>query len=321
MEIGLMIEGQEGVSWEQWTEIARACENGDLHALFRSDHYLSFDDPLRRGALDAWATLAGLAAVTRRIRLGTLVSPVTFRHPSVLARSVITVDHVSGGRVELGIGAGWFEREHRAFGFPFPTDADRIAILAEQIEIVHRLWDPDEAEVSFSGQHYRLEAGPALPASIQVPHPPLILGGGAGPRAAALAARWADEYNVTGLAPDEVKEARNRLSAACEAIGRDPGSLRLSLMTGVVVGEDAAEVRARASALMEREGETGDPDRFLERWGPGHVAGTVEQALETLETYAAAGVGRVMLQHLVHDDLETIDLIGREIVQEAGRFP
>ena len=144
--------------------------------MFRSDHYLSFDRPGERGTLDAWTTLAGLAAVTERIRLGTMVSPATFRHPSVLAKSVVTADHISGGRVELGMGAGWFEREHEGFGFPFPSAGDRFDVLAEQVEIVHRLWDRDEDEVTFDGAHYRLDAVQALPKGVQEPHPPLILG-------------------------------------------------------------------------------------------------------------------------------------------------
>jgi F420-dependent oxidoreductase-like protein len=318
VDVFLMIEGQEGVGWDQWVDLARACERHGLHGLFRSDHYLSFDDPRERGALDAWTTLAGLAAVTERIRLGTMVSPVTFRHPALLAKAVVTADHISGGRVELGIGAGWFEREHRAFGFPFPSDAERIEVLSEQVEIVHRLWDRDEDEVSFEGSHYRLESCPSLPKPVQEPHPPLILGGGAGPRAAALAARWADEYNITSSTPDDAAGARRRLTQACEAIGRDPSTLRLSMMTTTVVGRDRRELEARASALIEREGETGDPGEAIERWSADGLAGTVEQVLERLARYAEAGVERVMLQHLVHEDLETVELIGTDLVPGAA---
>jgi F420-dependent oxidoreductase-like protein len=317
VDVFLMIEGQEGVGWDQWVDLARACERYGLRGLFRSDHYLSFDDPRERGALDAWTTLAALAAVTGRIRLGSMVSPVTFRHPALLAKSVVTADHVSGGRVELGIGAGWFEREHRAFGFPFPHDGERIELLSEQVEIVHRLWDRDEDEVSFEGSHYRLEACPALPKAVQEPHPPLILGGGAGPRAAALAARWADEYNITSATPEDAAAARSRLSEACESIGRDPSTLRLSMMTRIVVGRDRREVEDRASALMEREGETGDPGEAVERWSAEGLVGTVEHVLERLTRHAEAGVQRVMLQHLVHEDLETVELIGTDLVPEA----
>ncbi len=318
MHVCLMVEGQEGVTWERWLDLARSCERHGFQGLFRSDHYLSFDDPAERGALDAWSTLAALAPLTERIRLGTMVSPITFRHPAVLAKSVVTVDHVSGGRVELGIGAGWFEREHHAFGFPFPTTGDRMDILTEQVEIVHRLWDRDEDEVTFQGAHYRLEACPSMPRPIQEPHPPLILGGGAGPRSVALAARWADEYNVNYVGPERVREARSRLIESCDAIGRDPDTVRLSLMTGFVVGADRKELERRASALMDREGESGDVGGFLERWRSDRLVGTVDEVVGRLGEYAGAGVERVLLQHLVHDDVEVLELIGSEIIPAAA---
>lgn len=313
-----MIEGQEGVTWEHWRSLAQTCETTGFHGLFRSDHYLSFSDPRGRGALDAWSTLTALGSVTERIRLGTMVSPVTFRHPSLLAKSVVTADHVSGGRVELGLGAGWFEREHAAFGFAFPSDAERMELLAEQLEIVHRLWDRAEDEVTFEGRHYRLDACVALPKPVQTPHPPLIMGGGAGPRAAALAARWADEYNVNYVDPEETASRRRRLSEACEAIDRDPGDLRLSLMTGVVVGSDRAELERRAAALLAHEGKEEEPATAIERWRAERLVGTVDEVVSRLEEYAEAGVERVMLQHLVHDDLETVELIGREVVSRVS---
>lgn len=153
MRVCLMIEGQEGVTWDAWLRLARACEEHGFEGLFRSDHYLSFWRPEERGALDAWGTVTALAAVTQRIRLGTMVSPVTFRDPSVLAKMAATADHVSGGRVELAMGAGWFEREHRAYGLPFPPARERVDMLAEQVEIVHRLLRGDEPQVTFRGAH------------------------------------------------------------------------------------------------------------------------------------------------------------------------
>ncbi len=317
MEICVMIEGQEGVTWQQWVDIARVCEARGFQGLFRSDHYVSFDRPGERGTLDAWVTLAGLAAVTERIRLGTMVSPVTFRHPSVLAKSVATVDHISGGRVELGMGAGWFEREHDAFGFAFPPNGERMDVLAEQVEIVHRLWDRSEDAVTFEGAHYRLDAVRSLPFPMQEPHPPLILGGGARPRAAALAARWADEYDVVSVGPDDARGARTRLSEACESGGRDPRSLRMSLMTGVVVAGDRSQLERRMTAVMEREGESGDVRDALERWRAEGIAGTVDEALQRLAEYSEAGVDRILMQHLVHEDLEMLELIGEEIVPAA----
>ena len=316
MDVCLMIEGQEGVTWDRWTALARACEELGFTGLFRSDHYLSFDHPNERGALDAWTTLAALASITERIRLGTLVSPVTFRHPAQVAKSLVTVDHASGGRVELGLGAGWFEREHRAYGFAFPDPAERMAMLGEQLEIVHRLWDVDEATVSFEGRHYRLEDCPGLPKPVQPPHPPLIMGGGAGPRSAALAARWADEYDVFSVAPQEAAERRARISAACEAIDRDPNEVRFSVMTTILVGADRRELERRAAAMMGDD-EDDDPASFLDRMRATKLVGTPEEVLERVGEYAAAGVRRIYLQDLLHDDMEMVELIGREIVPRA----
>jgi F420-dependent oxidoreductase-like protein len=320
MDVCLMIEGQEGVTWEQWLSLALACEEHGFDGLFRSDHYLSFEHPRERGALDAWTTLAALGARTERIRLGTMVSPVTFRHPALLAKSVVTVDHASDGRVELGMGAGWFEREHNAYGFPFPPIAARMNILAEQVEIVHRLWDRDEDEVTFRGRHFQLESCTALPKPLQEPHPPLIIGGGAGPRSAALAARWADEYDVVFVDPATARNRRDRIWAACEAVDRDPAEVRFSLLSRVVVGADERELKRSASALMDRQDQQGDVGAFIDGMRSNMTVGTVEQVLERLAEYAAAGVERVLMQHLVHEDLETVALIGREIVPAAAEL-
>ena len=302
-----MIEGQEGVSWEDWLALAKACEAHGVPALFRSDHYLNLDGKLDRGSLDAWATITGLAAVTTKLRLGTMVSPATFRHPSELARVVATADHVSGGRVELGLGAGWHEEEHRRFGFPFPPLRERMDVLAEQLEIVHRTWT--EGPFSFAGEHYRLEGCDAQPRPVQSPHPPLILGGSARPRGAALAARWADEYNTPFASVDEIRERGARLRAACEAVGREP--IPLSLMTGVIVGLDREEVHEKAAALAGfRDDGFADVNTLIAET---RLVGTVEEVAEQLLAYREAGVHRVMLQHLLHTDLGTVELIGRKL--------
>jgi F420-dependent oxidoreductase-like protein len=320
MDVCLMIEGQEGVTWEQWVGLARACEEFGYEGLFRSDHYLSFDRPKERGALDAWSTITALGTITDRIRLGSMVSPVTFRHPAVLAKSVVTADHASNGRVELGMGAGWFGREHDAFGFAFPPPGERMDILAEQIEIVHGLWGADGDEVTFRGKHYTLDACPALPRPAQVPHPPLIVGGGAGPRSAAIAARWADEYDVVYVDPAGVKDRTDRISAACEAIGRDPATVRRSLLSKAIVGSDDDDVRRKAAALMAWQDEDGDVSAYLDDLRAGHLVGTVDAVLERLAEYAAAGVQRVLVHQLVHTDLESIELFGREVIPEAARL-
>jgi F420-dependent oxidoreductase-like protein len=294
-----MIEGQEGVGWDDWLALARACEEHGVPALLRSDHYLNVGGQLEKGSLDAWATISALAASTSTLRLGTLVSPATFRHPSELAKAVVTADHVSGGRVELGLGAGWHEPEHVAYGFPFPPVRERMDRLAEQLEIVHGSWTAD-GPFSFEGSHYRLEGLDAQPRTLQRPHPPLIMGGNAGPRSAALAARWADEYNTPFAGPDELRARMARVAEACERAGREP--IPFSLMTGLLVGRDAASLRSRAAELL---GESSPPETWL--------AGTAEEVVERLGALRDAGLHRVMLQHLLHTDLETVALIGREL--------
>ena len=316
IRVGLMIEGQEDVGWEDWQAVAEACERGGFDALFRSDHYVSVEDRRERGSLDAWGTMCGLAATTSRIRLGTLVSPVTFRHPSVLAKLAVTADHISGGsRIELGMGAGWWEVEHRLYGFPFPTTGDRIRILAEQLEIVRREWRDER--FSFDGTHYRIEELDAVPKPLRQPR--LIIGGRAGPQSAELAARWADEYNTVFATPEECASRRRAIGEAAERIGRDPAELAFSLMTGCIVGSDAAEVRERARRLAEsREGPGANPDEFLAAVPESWVAGDVGQVTEQLRQLHAAGVDRVMLQDLLFKDIEMIDLIAREVIPALG---
>jgi F420-dependent oxidoreductase-like protein len=309
MELCLMIEGQEGVTWPQWVALARACEEHGIPKLFRSDHHMNLDgEHPERGSLDAWATIAALGAVTSTLRLGTLVSPVTFRHPSALAKLVTAADHTSGGRVELGLGAGWHDREHAAYGFPFPPLRQRMEMLAEQLEIVHGHWSDEP--FTFRGRHYELEALEAQPKPVQRPRPPVIMGGDAGPKASALAALWADEYNTVFATPDEVRERRERIAAACEAAGREP--LPFSVMTGCVVGASADDLHGRVRRLAERDGTPADADA-LRAEQPGWIVGTVEEAAEQLGALRDAGAVRVMLQHLLHDELDAVALIGDEL--------
>jgi F420-dependent oxidoreductase-like protein len=304
VRLALMIEGQEGVTWDDWVALAEACEANGVEALFRSDHYVSgFDES--RPVLDAWTTLAGLAARTTTLELGTLVSPVTFRHPAVLARSAATADEISGGRVTLGIGAGWMEREHQAYGFDFGTDRDRIARLGEQVEIAHRLLREDR--VDFEGEHYRLEDAPGLGR----PSLRLLVGGSAKPGTTRPAVRFADEYNTFFATTDELRERKAALDEACERGGRDPNTLRYSLMAPCVVGEDEAAVRESARRVGARFGR--EPDEVLERYGALGPVGAVDQVVERLKAIEEIGYERVMLQHLAHEDLETVALIGREI--------
>ncbi len=268
-----MIEGQEGVTWDDWLALAGACEENGLTGLFTSDHYLSFHRGPKQGSFDAWTVVSALGARTERIRLGTLVSPVTFRHPSHLAKTVVTADHVSGGRVELGMGAGWNEEEHRTYGFPFPPLGDRMAMLAEQLRIVHETWTQDT--FTHEGEHYRLEDSPGLHKPAQSPHPPLLVGSRGGKRAADLAARWGDELNVLGVEPEELAPVGPMLAEACERHRRRPSEVRLTWM---------GRVPERGQELIDRLGR-----------------------------YRDAGATRAYLQHLEHRDLDAVAAFGREI--------
>jgi alkanesulfonate monooxygenase SsuD/methylene tetrahydromethanopterin reductase-like flavin-dependent oxidoreductase (luciferase family) len=255
MRVALMIEGQEGVTWPQWVALARAAEEAKLDALFRSDHYRSITRGDPDGALDAWGTICGLAAVTRTIRLGTLVSPVTFRPPSVLAKLATTADHISGGRVELGIGAGWYESEHRAYRFDFMTSRARLDELDRQLAEITRQWTA---------------ADDIWPRPVQTPRPPILVGGQGKPRTIAAAVRWADEYNTFAASVDEARERKQLLDEAAAAAGRGP--LRFSVMIG--------------------------------------ADGTADELEERLRAFAEAGAERAMMQHLEHEDLEQVAVLG-----------
>jgi alkanesulfonate monooxygenase SsuD/methylene tetrahydromethanopterin reductase-like flavin-dependent oxidoreductase (luciferase family) len=285
MRLALMIEGQEGVSWTDWLALAEACEAHGVPALFRSDHYLSLTDS-SRAALDAWTVLPALATHTTRIELGSLVSPVTFRPAAVLANASITAHEISGGRISLGMGTGWMEAEHVAFGFPFPPMKERVGILTEQIEAVRGYWD---------GR----------------PRPHLIVGGSGLSGTVRPAARWADEYNTVMATPEECAARREKLSHACEREGREP--IPLSLMTACAIGRDEVEGRERIRRRVERAGQTIDPDAYKEQRGTAAILGALEEAVERLRAYERAGVERVMLQHLDHQDLDMVELIGREL--------
>ena len=311
MRLCLMIEGQEGVTWDDWVRLARLTEETGLEGLFRSDHYTAIIRP-DADAHDAWATLAGLAAVTERIRLGTMVSPATFRHPSVLARMAVTVDHISGGRVEVGMGSGWYEREHETHGFPFLDGRQRFELFAEQVEVVVRSWT--EERFDHDGPAYRLRDQQALPRPLQEPHPPLVLGGTVKRRFAALAARYATEVNTLGAPDEELRERKAKLDRACEEAGRDPATLGFSVMTACFVGETEADVVERMTRFLAIRG--GDADAaslFAERrdrW----LIGTVDEVVERIEGLRALGVTRVLVQHLNHDDDAMVTLVGDRLL-------
>ncbi|MBV9941783.1 MAG: LLM class flavin-dependent oxidoreductase [Solirubrobacterales bacterium] len=308
MDLCLMIEGQEGVTWPQWRALAAACEQHGIVTLFRSDHYMNLDGQHpERGSLDAWGTLNALAAVTSTLRLGSLVSPASFRHPSVLAKLVVTADHVSGGRVELGLGAGWHEREHEAYGFPFRPTRARVDVLEEQLQVVMGVWGNEP--FSMRGEHYVLSELDAQPKPVQQPHPRLIMGGNAGPRSAALAARYADEYNTAFPSLEAVRERRAAVGEACERAVREP--MPVSAMLGTVIGADAGDLADRARRVGERIGSDGDT--LLREPPTGWIVATVDQAAEQFAAYRDAGLSRVMCQQLVHDDLDAVALLGDQL--------
>jgi F420-dependent oxidoreductase-like protein len=320
MRVCLMVEGQQAVTWDDWLRLADACERLGFEGLFRSDHYYSGTGVAGRGSTDAWTLLAGLAARTERLRLGTLVSPVTFREPALLAKAAVTVDEISGGRVEIGMGAGWWEEEHTGHGFAFHDVAGRWERLEEQVEIVHGLLTQER--YSFEGRHYSLRDVEFLPKGVQSPHPPLILGGTTvGARMRRLIGRFADEFNTVGGTPDEVRGRFERARAGCRDEGRDPGSLVTSLMTWCFVAPTERGYLAaleRARSLDPTAGPFEDYRRDIER---DCIVGTPAQALERLRAYGAAGAQRIFLNHELYDDIDMLELLAAEILPHLEAPP
>lgn len=306
MRLRVFTEPQQGATYDQLLDAAIAAEEAGFDAFFRSDHYLPMGSSNGRpGPTDAWITLAGLARDTTSLRLGTLVNSATFRLPGPLAVIVAQVDAMSAGRVELGLGAGWYTAEHEAFGIPFPALKDRFDMLEEQLSIITGLWGAaDGGPFNFDGQRYSLSGNPALVRPAQRPRPPIIIGGHGRRRTPALAARFADEFNVAFSPPSECRELFETVDAACEAAGRDPQTLRHSAAVVVCCGTDATELSRRAAAMGRDLGE-------LRTSG---VAGTPAEVVERLSEWAEAGAATVYLQFLDLTDLEHIALVGREVI-------
>ena len=321
MRFALMIEPQQGLSYDEQLAVARTAEDGGFEALLRSDHYASFPGEGGLPTTDAWTVIAGLARETSRIRIGALVSPVTFRVPGALAKVVATADEMSGGRVEVGLGAGWNELEHAELGIPFPPLRERFDRLEEALAIVHGLWtEPDGW--AHEGRFWQVRGARFRPRPIfgQRRHPHLIVGGHGKPRGLRLAATYADEYNLTSARPEAAHDVFGRLEAACVAAGRDPGQVVRSAMAGVLVGESEGDVRdlVRAQTAfigLDAAGAEGWLAARRERW----IMGTPEQALERIEAFARAGVERLALQDFLPRDLAMIRLIaGRVLPQGAA---
>lgn len=307
MDLRIFTEPQQGADYETLLTVAKATEDLGFDAFFRSDHYLRMGsvDGLP-GPTDAWITLAGLARETRRIRLGTLMTAGTFRLPGVLAIQVAQVDQMSGGRIELGLGAGWFEEEHKAYGIPFP--AERMARLEEQLAIVTGLWATEPgATFDYRGKHYQVENSPALPKPAQAKVPVLIGGHGAR-RTPRLAARYADEFNMPFASITDSERQFGRVREAAEEAGRKADDLVYSNALVVCVGKDDAEVARRAAAI----------GREVDELKANGLAGSPAEVVEKIGTYAAIGSSRVYLQLLDLDDLDHLELISTQVLSQLG---
>lgn len=307
MELRIFTEPQQGASYDDLLAVARTAEAAGYGAFFRSDHYLKMGgvDGLP-GPTDAWITLAGLARDTETIRLGTLMTAATFRHPGPLAISVAQVDQMSGGRVEFGLGAGWYEAEHTAYGLPFPSTVERFERYEEQLEIITGLWNTPVGETyDFTGTHYRLADSPALPKPAH--KIPVLVGGTGRKRTPALAARFADEFNLPFQQVDDAVEVLARVDAACAEIGRDPAEIIRSAALVACVGRDDAEVARRADAIGREVDE-------LRRNG---LAGTPDEVVDRLEAWREkTGISRVYLQVLDLADLDHVELVAAAVAPQ-----
>jgi F420-dependent oxidoreductase-like protein len=319
VRFALMIEPQMGLTYDEQLAVARHAEDAGFEALFRSDHYESFPGASGGHTTDAWTVVAGLARDTSRIGLGVLVSPVTFRAPGNLAKVVVTADELSGGRVEVGLGAGWHADEHRRHGFPFPEIGERADMLEETLQILHGLWEGPDGW-SFIGKHYALEDALFRPRPGDVAgraggHPNILVGGQGTPRSFRIAARYADEFNLSSTSPAGAAAKYADLDAALEAAGRDPSTLTHSVMAGLLIGRDEAELRRREQELTAVFGGADDEsEAWLGARRPRWVHGTPDMARDVVRRFEAVGVERLMLQDFVARDLDMIDLAGEVLI-------
>jgi alkanesulfonate monooxygenase len=317
MRFALMIEPQQGLSYQEQLDIARLAEGLGFEALFRSDHYRSFPGRADMPTTDAWAVLAGIARETKTIRLGTLVSPVTFRHPGSFAKVVTTVDEMSGGRVEVGVGAGWNDPEHSQLGLPFPEIGKRADLMEDELAILHGLWEEPDGW-SFEGRQVTIRDAGFHSKPVQRPHPPIIVGGEGRPRSLRLAARYADEYNMSSAGPELCIDRFAQLDDECRKIGRDPSTMRRSVMVGFLVGADEAEFQRRVRDLLVMVGDEGaDAGAWLEEHRPRWIVGTPEQARAMAARFAATGADRLMLQTMLPRDHAMIELVARELIDRV----
>jgi len=311
MDLRIFVEPQQGATYDQQLAVAQRTEALGFDAFFRSDHFLKMGDVSGLpGPTDSWVTLGAIARETSRIRLGTLVTSATFRHPGMLAVQVAQVDQMSGGRVELGIGAGWYDDEHRAYGIPFPPTGERFDRLAEQLEVITGLWSTPVGETfSHEGRWWPVKDSPALPKPAQS-SPPVIIGGFGPKRTPALVARFAAEYNVPFADVDTTAGLQQGIDAACEAAGRDPSTVLRTAAQVVCCGADEPEIARRAASI----------GREVDELRTNGLAGTPDELVEKLERFAEAGMRRIYLQVLDLDDLEHLDLIAEQVLPAASRM-
>ncbi|SDU55048.1 LLM class F420-dependent oxidoreductase [Gordonia westfalica] len=309
MQLRIFTEPQQGATYDQLLAMAKATEDLGFDAFFRSDHYSGMGGDGLPGPSDAWITLAGLARETSRIRLGTLVSSATFRLPGPFAIAVANVDQMSGGRIELGLGAGWFEEEHENYGIPFPSLKDRFDRLEESFEIITGLWGtPEGSRFDYRGEHFQISNSPALPKPVQSPRPPIIVGGSGKKRTPALAARFADEFNVVFQPVDVARDLIGNVRAACAEAGRRPETMTYSGALVLCCGSDEAEFRRRAEAIGR------EPEELRENG----AAGTPDEVVAKIESYRELGITRMYLQTLDFDDLDHLDLVASKVAPQLG---
>ena len=308
IDFRVFVEPQDGSTYSDQLAVARTAESAGYSAFFRSDHYLAMNGDGLPGPTDSWVTLAGLARETSTIRLGTMVTSATFRYPGPLAISVAQVDQMSGGRVDFGIGAGWFEAEHQANAIPFPPLGQRFDRLTEQLEIVTGLWATPVGETfDYAGTHYNIVDSPGLPKPVQSPRPPIIIGGGGAKRTPALAARFADEFNIPFVALDTLTEQYARVAAAVEKAGRAKDSLIYSAAFVLCVGRDDAEIARRAAAIGR------DVDELRSN---SPVVGTPAEVVDKLGPFVEAGVQRIYLQLLDMSDLDHVEFFAEQVASQ-----
>ncbi|MEZ4501000.1 MAG: TIGR03560 family F420-dependent LLM class oxidoreductase [Dehalococcoidia bacterium] len=318
MDLGVMIEGQEGLDWPLWRRIVTETERLGFESLWRSDHFMSLSGPRNRPALETFVSLVMAAELSSRIRFGTLVASMTFRHPSLLARMAAQVDDLSGGRFILGVGAGWNVPEHEAFGLPFPPLKERMDRLDEGIRVLKTLWG--DGPGTFEGQHYTVRDAEVVPKPAQRPMP-LLVGGRGEKRTLRIVAEHASEWNITAADLDTYRFKAQVLEQHCMDVERDPSTIRHSQMCGFVIGRDDAGVRAHLGRLAERMASMqGDADEVLERLrGNGWLIGTTGEVVEEIGRREEAGLSRIMMQHHVNTDFDLLELIASDVLPQVQR--